>query len=73
MKQQITTTLAAAFAIAAIIITPLAIDSLVGRVLLLVVMGLTALAAFAGAALCHGRHCGRHAGLLGSEARHAAR
>lgn len=73
MKQAITTTLAAALAIAAIVITPLAFDSHSARLLLLAIMGLTAFGAFAEAALCHGRHCRRHGGLVGAEARHAAR
>lgn len=66
------TTLATAFAVAAIVITPLAFDSRPARLLLFAIMGLTALAAFADAALCHGRHCRRHGALYESEARHAA-
>lgn len=72
MKQLITSTAAVALAIAAIVITPLAFDSWPARLLLLAIMGLTALGAFAEAAFCHGRHCRRHGGLIGSEARHAA-
>lgn len=73
MKQIIVSTAAAALAIAAAIITPLAFDSLPARLLLLAIMGLTALGAFAEAAFCHGRHCRRHGGLIRSEAHHAAR
>lgn len=73
MKQIIVSTAAAALAIAAIAITPLAFDSRPARLLLLAIMGLTALGAFAEAAFCHGRHCRRHGGLIGSEAHHAAR
>lgn len=66
------TTLATAFAVAAITITPLAIDDHSARLLLLAIMGLTALAAFADAALCHARHCRRHGALYEEEARNAA-
>lgn len=72
MRKAITTTLAAAFAVAAIIITPLAIDGRPARLLLLALMGVVALAAFADAALCHARHCRRHGALYEEEARHAA-
>lgn len=72
MKQFIVSTAAAALAIAAVIITPLAFDSRPARLLLLAIMGMTALGAFAEAAFCHGRHCRRHGGLIGSEARHVA-
>lgn len=72
MRKAITTTLATAFAMAAIIITPLAFNDLRARLLLLAIMGLTALAAFAAAALCHARHCRRHGALCEEEARHAA-
>lgn len=72
MKQLITSTAAVALAIAAAIITPLAFDSRPARLLLLAIMGMTALGAFAEAAFCHGRHCRRHGGLIGSEAHHAA-
>ena len=72
MRKTITTTLAAAFAVAAIIITPLAIDDHHARLLLLALMGPVAFAAFADAALCHARHCRRHGALYEEEARHAA-
>lgn len=72
MRKAIITTLATAFAVAAIIITPLAIDDHPARLLLLAIMGVVALAAFADAALCHARHCHRHGALYEEEARHAA-
>lgn len=72
MRKAIITTITAAVAIAAIIITPLAIDARPARLLLLAVMGGLALAVFADAAACHARHCRAHRALLGSEARHAA-
>lgn len=72
MRKAITTTLAAAFAVTAIIITPLAIDDRPARLLLLALMGTVALAAFADAAFCHGRHCRRHGALYEEKARHAA-
>ena len=72
MRKAITTTLATAFAVAAIIITPLAIDARPTRLLLLALMGAVALAAFADAGLCHARHCRRHGALYEKEARHAA-
>lgn len=72
MRKAITTTLATAFAVAALIITPLAIDGRTARLLLLALMGVVALAAFAAAAMCHARHCRRHGALYESEARHAA-
>lgn len=72
MRKAITTTLATASAVAAIIITPLAIDDRPARLLLLAIMGMTALAVFVDTALCHGRHCRRHGALYESEARHAA-
>lgn len=72
MRKAFTTTLATAFAVAAIIITPLAIDGRPARLLLLALMGVVALAAFAAAAMCHARHCRRHGALYESEARHAA-
>lgn len=72
MRKAITTTLATAFAVAAIIITPLAIDERPARLLLLALMGTVALAAFADAAACHARHCRRHGALCEEEARHAA-
>lgn len=72
MRKAITTTLATAFAVAAITITPLAIDGRHARLLLLALMGTVALAAFADAVLCHARHCRRHGALYEEEARHAA-
>lgn len=72
MRKAITTTLATASAVAAIIITPLAIDGRPARLLLLALMGVVALAAFADATLCHARHCRRHGALYEEEARHAA-
>lgn len=72
MRKAIITTITTAVAVAAIIITPLAIDGRPARILLLVAMGGLALAVFADAAMCHARHCRAHRGLLGSEARHAA-
>lgn len=72
MRKAITTTLATASAVAAIIITPLAFNDLRARLLLLALLGVVALAAFASAAMCHARHCRRHGALYESEARHAA-
>lgn len=72
MRKAITTTLATAFAMAAIIITPLAFNDLRACLLLLALMGTVALAAFADAAMCHARHCRRHGALYEEEARHAA-
>ena len=72
MRKAITTMLATAFAVTAIIITPLAIDDRPARLLLLALMGTVALAAFADAGLCHARHCRRHGALYEEEARHAA-
>lgn len=72
MRKAITTTLATASAVAAIIITPLAFNDLRARLLLLALMGVVVLAAFAAAAMCHARHCRRHGALYESEARHAA-
>lgn len=72
MRKATTTTLATAFAVAAAIITPLAIDDRPARLLLLALMGTVALAAFADAALCHARHCRRHGALYEEEVRHAA-
>lgn len=72
MRKAITTTLTTASAVAAIIITPLAFNDLRARLLLLALMGVVALAAFAAAAMCHARHCRRHGALYESEARHAA-
>lgn len=72
MRKTITTTIATAATVTAIVITPLAIDSRPFRLLLLALMGVVALAAFADAALCHARHCRRHGALYESEARHAA-
>lgn len=72
MRKAITTTLATASAVAAIILTPLAFNDLRARLLLLALMGVVALAAFAAAAMCHARHCRRHGALYESEARHAA-
>lgn len=72
MRKAITTTLATAFAVAAITITPLAIDDCPARLLLLALMGTVALAAFVDAAMCHARHCRRHGALYEEEARHAA-
>ena len=72
MRKAITTTLTTASAVAAIIITPLAFNDLRARLLLLALMGVVALAAFADAALCHARHCRRHGALYEEEARHAA-
>lgn len=72
MRKAITTTLATAFAVAAIILTPLAIEGTAARLLLLALMGVVALAAFVDAAMCHARHCRRHGALYEEEARHAA-
>lgn len=72
MRNVIVSTLAAAFAGAAIVLVPLAVDDLNARLLMLALMGLAAVATFADAIVCHARHCRRHCGLRGTEPRHAS-